>query len=118
MIPVDSFSETTATEGLQLGYPAVEGKEKNLQAWNNGGKNGVHQEYKSFFSTQKKTFTTGSGQQMNEFGKLQFLHKKTYKIGYREIERELKATLISEVWGIGANTTALLKKYLIMKSCL
>ena len=39
--------------------------------------------------------------------------KKTYKIGYREIERELKATLISKVWGIGANTTALLKKYLI-----
>ena len=39
--------------------------------------------------------------------------RRTYKIGYREIERELKGTLISEVWGIGANTTALLKKYLI-----
>ena len=38
---------------------------------------------------------------------------KTYKIGYREIEKELKSTLISEIWGVGKNTTALLKKYLI-----
>lgn len=38
---------------------------------------------------------------------------KTYKIGYRKIEEELKGTLISEVWGVGRNTTALLKKYLI-----
>ena len=39
--------------------------------------------------------------------------KKTYKIGYRKIEEELKETLISEVWGVGKNTTALLKRYLI-----
>jgi len=39
--------------------------------------------------------------------------KKTYKIGYRKIKEELKATLISEVWGIGKNTEALLRKYLI-----
>lgn len=39
--------------------------------------------------------------------------KKTYLIGYRKIEEELKATLVSEIWGVGKNTSALLKKYLI-----
>ncbi len=39
--------------------------------------------------------------------------KRTYKIGYRKIKEELKSSLISEVWGIGKNTTALLKKHLI-----
>ncbi|MBR2069628.1 MAG: Y-family DNA polymerase [Candidatus Gastranaerophilales bacterium] len=39
--------------------------------------------------------------------------KKTYKIGYRQIKEELKGTLISEIWGIGRNTQALLNKYLI-----
>ena len=39
--------------------------------------------------------------------------KKTYKIGYRRITEELKGTLISEIWGIGKNTQALLNKYLI-----
>lgn len=39
--------------------------------------------------------------------------KKTYKIGYRKIQEELKSSLISEVSGIGKNTTALLKKHLI-----
>ena len=39
--------------------------------------------------------------------------RKTYKIGYRKIEEELKGTLISEVSGVGKNTTALLKKYMI-----
>ncbi len=38
---------------------------------------------------------------------------KTYKIGFREIQKELKETLISEIWGVGKNTTALLKKYFI-----
>lgn len=38
---------------------------------------------------------------------------RTYKIGYRKIKEELKASLISEVWGIGKNTTAMLKKHLI-----
>ncbi len=41
------------------------------------------------------------------------IDKKTYKIGYRSIQEELKATLISEIWGIGRNTESLLKKYLI-----
>lgn len=41
------------------------------------------------------------------------IDKKTYKIGYRDIQKELKETLISDVWGVGKNTTALLKKYLI-----
>lgn len=41
------------------------------------------------------------------------IDKKTYKIGYRDIQKELKETLISDVWGIGKNTTALLKKHLI-----
>ena len=41
------------------------------------------------------------------------IDKKTYKIGYREIQKELKETLISDVWGVGKNTTALLKKHLI-----
>ena len=40
-------------------------------------------------------------------------NQKTYKIGYRKIQEELKGTLISEVWGIGKNTKALLNKYLI-----
>ena len=39
--------------------------------------------------------------------------KKTYKIGFRQIQEELKGTLISEIWGIGKNTESLLKKYLI-----
>ena len=39
--------------------------------------------------------------------------QRTYKIGYREITRELKETLISDIWGVGKNTTAMLKKYLI-----
>lgn len=39
--------------------------------------------------------------------------KFTYKIGYRKIKEELKGTLINEVWGIGKNTTALLKKHYI-----
>ena len=43
----------------------------------------------------------------------EFINKKTYKIGYREIENELKATLISDIWGIGKNTNAFLKKHLI-----
>lgn len=38
---------------------------------------------------------------------------KTYLIGYREIEQELKETLISEVWGIGKNLNTLLKRNLI-----
>ena len=41
------------------------------------------------------------------------VEKYTYKIGYRQIQEELKSTLISEVWGIGRNTNAFLKKYLI-----
>ena len=41
------------------------------------------------------------------------IDKKTYKIGYRQIEKELKETLICDVWGVGKNTTALLKKHLI-----
>jgi len=41
------------------------------------------------------------------------IDKKTYKIGYRDIQKELKESLISEVWGVGKNTTALLKKHLI-----
>ena len=39
--------------------------------------------------------------------------QKTYKIGYHSISSELKQTLISDVWGVGKNTTAFLKKYLI-----
>ena len=41
------------------------------------------------------------------------IDKKTYKIGYRNIQKELKETLIGDVWGVGKNTTALLKKHLI-----
>ncbi|MBQ8634615.1 hypothetical protein IJ425_00495 [bacterium] len=41
------------------------------------------------------------------------IDKKTYKIGYKDIQKELKETLISDVWGVGKNTTALLKKHLI-----
>lgn len=41
------------------------------------------------------------------------IDKKTYKIGYRDIQKELKETLMSDIWGVGKNTTALLKKYLI-----
>ena len=44
------------------------------------------------------------------------IDKKTYKIGYRQIQEELKSTLISEVWGVGKNTTALLKKHLIQSA--
>lgn len=39
--------------------------------------------------------------------------EKTYLIGYRAIQKELKETLIADVWGIGRNTNAFLKKYLI-----
>ena len=38
---------------------------------------------------------------------------KTYVIGYRKINQELNETLISDVWGVGKNTNALLKKHLI-----
>ena len=41
------------------------------------------------------------------------IDKRTYKIGYRRIKDELKETLISDVWGVVKNTTALLKKHLI-----
>ena len=41
------------------------------------------------------------------------IDKKTYKIGFRQIQKELKETLMSEVWGVGKNTSALLKKHLI-----
>ncbi len=41
------------------------------------------------------------------------IDKKTYKIGYKDIQKELNETLISDVWGVGKNTTALLKKHLI-----
>lgn len=41
------------------------------------------------------------------------IDKKTYKIGYREIEKELKNTKIEEIWGVGKNTQARLKKYFI-----
>jgi len=34
-----------------------------------------------------------------------------YRIGFRDITDELKKTDISEIWGIGKNTTALLNKY-------
>lgn len=39
--------------------------------------------------------------------------EKTYVIGFREIKKELKETLISDIWGVGKNTSAFLKKYLI-----
>ncbi len=35
----------------------------------------------------------------------------SYKIGFRDITDELKRTDISEIWGIGKNTSALLNKY-------
>ncbi|MBR5304340.1 MAG: hypothetical protein IKU37_05890 [Candidatus Gastranaerophilales bacterium] len=41
------------------------------------------------------------------------IDKKTYKIGYRNIQKELRETLVSDVWGVGKNITALLKKHLI-----
>ena len=41
------------------------------------------------------------------------IDKKTYKIGFRQIQKELKETLMSEVWGVGKNTSALLKKHLV-----
>ena len=44
------------------------------------------------------------------------IDKKTYKIAYRQIQEELKSTLISEVSGVGKNTTALLKKHLIQSA--
>ena len=34
-----------------------------------------------------------------------------YRIGFRDITEELKKTNISEIWGIGKNTTALLNNY-------
>ncbi len=34
-----------------------------------------------------------------------------YKIGFRNIADELKNTNVSEIWGIGKNTAALLNKY-------
>jgi len=36
-----------------------------------------------------------------------------YRIGFRDINDELKKTDVSEIWGIGKNTTALLNKYSI-----
>jgi len=39
--------------------------------------------------------------------------QRTYKIGFREITPELKKTDISDIWGVGRNTTAMLNKYLI-----
>ena len=45
--------------------------------------------------------------------KEEFKDEKTYKIGYRAIEKELNETLIGDVWGVGKNTNALLKKHLI-----
>ena len=36
-----------------------------------------------------------------------------YRIGFRDINDELKKTEISEIWGIGKNTAALLNKYSI-----
>ncbi len=41
---------------------------------------------------------------------------RVYKIGYRQIQKELKETLISDIWGVGKNTTALLKKHLIQSA--
>ena len=38
---------------------------------------------------------------------------RTYVIGYRKINEELKGTLIGDVWGVGKNTQAMLKKYMI-----
>jgi len=35
----------------------------------------------------------------------------TYRIGFRDITEELKNTEVSQIWGIGKNTTALLNKY-------
>lgn len=37
-----------------------------------------------------------------------------YKIGFREINNELKRTATAEIWGIGNNTEALLNKYGIL----
>lgn len=37
----------------------------------------------------------------------------TYRIGFRDINDELKKTDVSEIWGIGKNTAALLNKYSI-----
>ena len=37
----------------------------------------------------------------------------TCKIGYREIKEELKNTSIEDIWGVGANTAALLRKHYI-----
>jgi DNA polymerase-4/DNA polymerase V len=34
-----------------------------------------------------------------------------YKIGFREIDKELKATELLDIWGIGSNTAALLNKF-------
>lgn len=41
----------------------------------------------------------------------------TYKIGYREIKEELKNTSIEDIWGVGANTAALLRKHYISSAC-
>lgn len=37
----------------------------------------------------------------------------TYKIGFREIKNELRLAKIEDIWGIGANTAALLRKHYI-----
>jgi len=39
--------------------------------------------------------------------------QRTYKIGFRQIEKTLKETLIGDIWGVGKNTEAMLRKYLI-----
>lgn len=41
------------------------------------------------------------------------IQDRTYLIGYNQIRNELKNTKVSEIWGIGKNTNAMLKKYLI-----
>lgn len=40
-----------------------------------------------------------------------------YRIGYRQIEEELKRTMIEEIWGVGKNTAALFNKYGIYTAC-
>lgn len=39
-----------------------------------------------------------------------------YRIGYRQIDEELKRTAIEEIWGVGKNTAALFHKYGIYKA--
>lgn len=40
----------------------------------------------------------------------------TYKIGYKKIKDELKNTPIEDIWGVGANTAALLRKHFIVSA--